>query len=450
MLKEFNLSYWLDKFQNKRNRTKNVLFGAFSLVGSQGAGSVIGMLITAVIVRSFSAEEFGLWSLLMSLTGIFAGIDLGFGNALRNKLAQLSASNETNREDGRNYFFAIFYVFLPVALILSIVMIIFRQFVPWGALFHTSNLNIIQEGSWLFVIGGVLSLINVVFMFNNAGFFAYQETHITALYGFVSRFCILLMVVFFVYWRLSFFTITSMFFVIVLLFSIISFLVFLKRRGWNVVRLKYKIIIKKVKELWGVSAQFTMLQVLSIIYVSIDLFLISKLLGLSSVGDYALVKKIYMLIGCFHFAFLMPIWSAYTEAVVSDDFVWVKNALRKSAFFTVFVFVVAGIFLSILGNNFIYIWTGKRIVNMLLYILLGFHALINGWGNCFSVFLNSVGILKGQIVLSFLGVLIVIPASFYLSKIFGLLGICCALIIAVIPTAIYNPIRSYIYIKNRE
>ena len=58
MLKEFNLSYWLDKFQNKRNRTKNVLFGAFSLVGSQGAGSVIGMLITAVIVRSFSAEEF--------------------------------------------------------------------------------------------------------------------------------------------------------------------------------------------------------------------------------------------------------------------------------------------------------------------------------------------------------------------------------------------------------
>jgi len=241
-----------------------------------------------------------------------------------------------------------------------------------------------------------------------------------------------------------------MFFVIVLLFSIISFFVFLKRRDWKVVRLGYEIIIKKVKELWGVSAQFTMLQVLSIIYVSIDLFLISKLLGLSTVGDYTLVKKIYLLIGCFHFAFLMPIWSAYTEAVASGDFVWVKNALRKSAFFTVFVFVAAGIFLSILGNNFIYIWTGKRIVNMLLYILLGFYALINGWANCFSVFLNSVGILKGQIVLSFLGVLLVIPASFYLSKIFGLLGICCALIIAVIPTAIYNPIRSYIYIKNRE
>jgi O-antigen/teichoic acid export membrane protein len=157
-----------------------------------------------------------------------------------------------------------------------------------------------------------------------------------------------------------------------------------------------------------------------------------------------------MLIGCLHFAFLMPIWSAYAEATTSKDFTWVKNALRKSILYTVLAFIAAIVFFAVFGNNLIYIWTGKRITSVLLFILLGFHALINGWTNCFSVFLNSVGILKGQIVLSFIGAIILIPISFYFSQIFGLLGICFALILVVIPIAIYNPIRSYIYIKNRK
>jgi O-antigen/teichoic acid export membrane protein len=449
-MRKLGIKYWVDKFRNKQSRTKNALLGAASLVSSQGLGAVIGMLITAVIVRYFSPEEFGLWSLLMSLTGIFAGLDLGFGNALRNKLAQLSAFKGPEREEGRVYFLSIFYTFLPIAVLLSIAMVMLRKFVPWGTLFNSLNVNIIQEGSWLFVAGGVLSLVNVVFMFNNAGFFGYQESHITAFYGFISRVCILLMVVLFVYLRLPFFFITTMFFVIVLLFSIISFFIFLRRRNWKIVLLRRKVIIRKVKELWGKSAQFTILQVLSVIYVSIDLFLISKLLGLPAVGDYVLVKRIYVLIGCFHFAFLMPIWSAYTEAVTSGDFAWVKNVVRKSALYTVLAFIAATIIFTIFGKSFVYLWTGKRITNIFLYFLLGLQALISAWANCFSVFLNSVGILKGQIFLSFSGILILAPTAFYLSKIFGLLGICCALIAVTIPTAIFNPIRSYVFIAKRK
>jgi O-antigen/teichoic acid export membrane protein len=449
-MKKLSIKYWVDKFCNKQSRTKSVLLGAVSLVSSQGLGAVIGMLITAVIVRYFSPEEFGLWSLLMSLTGIFAGLDLGFGNALRNKLAQLSVFEGPEREEGRVCFLAIFYTFLPIAVLLSIVMVMLRQFVPWGALFNSSNVNIIQEGSWLFIVGGVLSLINVAFMFNNAGFFGYQESHITAFYGFTSRVCILLMVVLLVYLHLPFFFISTMFFVIVLLFSIISFFIFLRRRNWKIVALRYKVIIQKVKEMWRKSAQFTILQILSVIYVSIDLFLISKLLGLPAVGDYALVKRIYLLIGCFHFAFLMPIWSAYTEAVTLGDFAWVRKVMRKSALYTVLAFIVATIFFTIFGSSFIYLWTGKHITNIFLYFLLGLQALILAWTNCFSVFMNSVGILKGQIFLSLLSLLILFPVAFYFSRIFGLLGICCALIVVTIPTAIFNPIRSYSFIEKNK
>jgi O-antigen/teichoic acid export membrane protein len=447
-MRELGIKYWVNKFHNKKNRTKNVLLGAASLVSSQGLGIVIGIFITAIIVRYFSPEEFGLWSLLTSLTGIFAGLDLGFGNALRNKLAQLSAFEGPQREEGWIYFLAIFSAFSLIVFILSITMVVIMPFIPWATLFNSQNIKIIREGSMLFVIAGIMSLINVVFMFNNAGFFAFQESHIIAFYGLISRVCILLMVILFVYLHLPFFFITIMFFVITLLFSIISFFIFLRRRRWKFVLLGPKVIVQKIKELWGKSAQFTVLQILSIIYVSIDLFLISKLLGLAVVGDYALVKKIYVLTGCFHFAFLMPLWSAYTEAVTSGDFGWVRNSIKKTAIYTALVFIATTIFFTMFGNSLIYLLTGKRITNTLLYLLLGIHALIASWANCFSVFLNSVGVLKGQIILSCLGILILVPLSLSLSRIFSLLGICVALIITVIPSAIFNTIRSYIFIRN--
>jgi len=47
-----------------------------------------------MLARYFSGEELGLWSTLMSLNGIMImGLDLGSGNTLRNKLAQLYAHN---------------------------------------------------------------------------------------------------------------------------------------------------------------------------------------------------------------------------------------------------------------------------------------------------------------------------------------------------------------------
>jgi O-antigen/teichoic acid export membrane protein len=437
-------------YREKSYRTKNVLLGSFSLVFSQVLISIIGFIVTGMIARYFLPDEFGLWTLLMSLTGILVGLDFGFGNALRNKLAQIYAKKNEQNNEGQVYFLSIFYSFLLWAIFLSVIIVFLKPFIPWNILFNTNKINIINEGSWVFVIGSAISAVNVAFTLCTLGFFSYQEGHWSAIFGFLSKFLIFIFTILFIYLHQSFFSITVMFFFTTLLSSVTSFYVFLYRRGWKVVFVKFDILWKKIKELWNKSLQFTLLQIFAIIYASADLFLISKILGLEAVGEYSLVKKLYLLFAGFQFALLMPIWSAYTEAVESKDFGWIKKILKKTVLYTLILFIVLTVMLSFLGKYFIYFWTGKNIANIFLYILLGIWSLIFSLNNCFSVFLNAIGNLKIQIILAGISIFTLIPLSFFWSKEYGIIGICFALIVSIIPASISNPIQSYIFLKKKS
>jgi len=434
----------------KNKRSSNVLYGALSLSISQVLVSLIGFILTGILARYFMPDEFGLWSLAISLTGILAGFDLGFCNALRNKLAQVYARKIDENREGQIYFLSLFYWFLFWALCLNLVAIVLKPYVPWGALFNSNKISVIKEGSLIFVIGIAISAINLAFSIGSAGFFSYQESHWIAVFSLLPRFLILIVTILFIYLHLPFFPITVMFFLLTLLSSAVSAYFFLHRRKWKIIFINIAIIWQKIQELWNKSFQFALLQLFGALYISLDIFLVSKIFGLEMAGEYSIVKKLYVLFGCVHFCFLMPIWSAYTEAVELRDFEWVEKIIKKSAFYTIIAFVAATIIFTIFGNSIVYLWTGKHITNMLFYFILGIYSLIFGWVNCFSVFLNSIGKLKTQIILFSLGSLCLIPFSLYLSRTFGLIGICYALVITVIPLAISNPIQSYFFIKNKQ
>ena len=104
--------------------------------------------MTGVLARYFSAEEFGLWSILISLNGVLlSGFDFGFGNALRNKMAQLYAYRFD--EESKTYFFSIFYWFVFSSILLTLIFYSVKPFIPWEILFKTQNHIIIENGASL-------------------------------------------------------------------------------------------------------------------------------------------------------------------------------------------------------------------------------------------------------------------------------------------------------------
>lgn len=338
-----------------------------------------------------------------------------------------------------------FYVFIVFSIVISLLAVVIKPYIPWMSFLKTHDLALVGDGASLFVVGVAVTALSLGFGLNTAGFFSYQESHWNAFASLFSKTLILLVAVTFVHLKFSFFSINFSFFIITLASSVLAFCLFMKRRHWSFSIVPFETVRANTRELWRKSVQFAALQFIAFIFVSIDLFFVSKLFGLNIVGEYSLVKKLYMLVAYFHFAFLMPIWSAYTEAAEAGDIVWVKRILGKTLLYTSIVFAAAGIGACAFGQKFIYLWSGKTIVNQRLYLLLGIWALLTGVTNCFSVFLNSVGKLKWQILAGLFGIIIMFPLALWGGRVWGINGICIALIVSNVPLALATSIQTRHY-----
>jgi O-antigen/teichoic acid export membrane protein len=402
-----------------------------------------------VLARYFSSEEFGLWSMLMSLNGILiTGFDLGFGNALRNRLAVLSARDQAAGREGQEYFFSIFYWFMFTALILTGLFLVLKPAIPWQNLFNSTAPGLTQAGASLMIVGACLLVFNIAFNLYSAGFFGYQESHWNALLGGFSKLALLGVVLLLVAGKGSFYAVNVSFFLVTLVSSAVSFQVFLSVRRWRWRRIPFADIYKRVKELWGKSAQFALLQIFATFLLNADYFVVSKVLGLETVGDYFLIKRLYLVIASFHFAILLPVWSAYTESLAARDVEWVGRSLRKTIFYTLILFGGGILFMSAEGNFILRLWTGKQVPSASLFVWLGIWGLIYGWINCFSVFLNGTGHLKWQVILLAVAAVAFVPLALVLGEAYGAEGICLALILASLPVALVIPVQSIGILKN--
>jgi O-antigen/teichoic acid export membrane protein len=400
--------------------------------------------MAGILARYFSPEEFGMWAILMSLNGILInGFDFGFGNALRNKLAQLVGQEETVELQGRIYFLSVFYWFILSAIFLTGVFFVAKWLIPWEFLFRSQNSGLVGEGSLLIAVGGSILAFNIAFNTYSSGFFGYQESHWNGLFNGLSKIGLLLATVVLVLLGLSFSFINITLFLITLGVSALAWGVFLKVRQWPLGRIPRPTIWEKIKELWRPSSQFAALQVFSTGLLNADYFVVSGVLGLETVGDYFLIKRVYLVLGSFHFALLLPVWSAYTEALANRDFAWIDQTLRKTVGYTLLIFATGILVMVLLGDRIIYLWTGKWVQTTSLFFWLGVWGLVYGWSNCFSVFLNGTGHLKWQVLWVVVAAFAFPPIAILLGKGLGALGICLALIIVSLPVTVSNPWESF-------
>ena len=408
----------------------------------------IGWVLTGMIARYLSSEEFGLWSIIIFLSSLVPTFDIGIGLALRNKMAVLFSKKHNSDEKSKVYFYSVFYFYIGLALVISIVLLFIKPLVPWASLFNTTNQDIIREGALSLTLGLILSTLGLPFSISTAGFFSYQETQWNSFFDFLKSFFTISFVSLVIIMRASFTVIVIIFLLAMQLPLIISFYGFIKKRGWPFLLLSFKTLLSNVRELTPMATQFGIMQITATLMLSTQALIAGKVAGLKEAGEYALVQRLFLFLNLLHFVVLTPLWSAYTEAIASNDISWIKRVLRDSVLFSVFLFTIGSLFLYFLGKPIIFLWTKKTITNPPLFAFMGLWMFITGWVNCFSVFLNGVGKLKIQTILLIIGAIIYIPLSLHLASRIGVIGICLAGTLAWIPLAISNPIQSFIFIKN--
>jgi len=393
-------------------------------------------VLVPITLNYLDKEKYGLWLTISSLIGWFNFFDIGLGNGLRNKLAEAFAVKDYKL--GKIYISTTYFLLCIIILILYILFIVINNFVNWSLLLNTGaelneQLRIVAIIVFTFFsLSFILKLIGVIFI-------ADQYSAVNDSFNTFSSLISLSVIYFLTKITSGNLVYISIIYsaspvIVLIIASIYSF-----NKKYPLLKPSIKSIkIKYSKELAGLGVKFFILQIAVVIIFSTDNLIITQILGPSEVTIYNIAFK-YFSIATMGFTIVMtPFWSAFTEAYIKKEFDWIKKSVKN--ILRIWMLLVIGIlFLLLFSDTFYGIWVGDNIkIPFLLSTFMAFFAVISTWNNIFVFFINGIGKIKLQVLLSSFGMIINIPLSIFFAKNLGMgsagviLGTCLTLSLGAI------------------
>ena len=409
--------------------------------------SVISYIQIGILAKHFGAQDFGLWAAVSSFTGVLGlTFNFGFGNALQNTLSKHYANNKDNK--ARDDFFSIFYFLLVIVLAVNILLVILKDALPWHGMLKTQDLGLIKSGVSLFTILSSITLLSIPFGLSEKVYYSYQESWLSPIFSLVQVLLGLVASCVLIALKYDFLIVVSSISLASLFATIVSFFFNIRRRrGWAIPRPNPSAILRTVGEHFSHSTQFFFIQVPCVIFMSMDTVLVGRLSGLEDAGDYFLVKKLALFFAMIYGSLYAPLWPSYTEAVERRDISWVRRMFVKTLLWTVGAYVVFTIGFSVLGSDFVRVWTGRTVRDGSIFLLLALWSFVYSEGSLFSCLLNSVGILKTQAVVATGSLLLLLPVGQFLGSRYGIAGICWTWILLSLPSLVSCLIQCLSFIR---
>ena len=140
-----------------------------------------------------------------------------------------------------------------------------------------------------------------------------------------------------------------------------------------------------------------------------------------------------------------PLWSAYTEAYVRKDFIWIGRAFRKRMYLSlvvISVFTLVAVFIDPL----IYLWMHIRLeYSLLLLAMIGFYYVEILICNVFCMLLNGIGDIDVQMWTWIISAVSVVPLTYYFACVVGLKleGIALGMVLSLVWLDVILPIQTW-------
>jgi O-antigen/teichoic acid export membrane protein len=435
-------SFLTEGHQRSVNAKKNILN---SLI-IKGLSIVISLFGVPLTIHYINPTQYGVWITLSSIIAWFGFFDIGFGNGLRNKLAESIAKGD--------YEMAKVYVsttYAILSIIISFVLILFfviNPFLNWTKILNTPA-EMAGELSLLALIVFVFFCLQFVLQLITTIMTADQHPAKASFFNFLgSLFAIIIIFILtkttngnLLYLGIVFGSTP----VLVLTASSIWFYTHEYRRfapAFRFVKFAF------AKDLMSLGLKFFMIQIAVVILYQTSNIIIAQLFGPMQVTTYNIAYKYFSVIPMGFGIIMMPFWSAYTEAWIKRDIAWIKNTIKKLSYFWAAISIIAIIMLTV--SNFIYrVWVGKEIlVPMSISAVIAFYVIVNAWCGIFSPFLNGVGKIKLQLYSALFGAIVNIPLAIYLGKHLGVFGVVLSTCLIGLTSAIWSPIQYYKIVTN--
>jgi len=338
----------------------------------------------------------------MTLSSIliwFSFFDVGLGNGMRNYLAEAIA--EKDYKKGKIYLTTTFFMLTVIAIILSIVVVILAFTLDLTRVFNTVTLDNLQLREAV-IIASICTLI--VFVVKNIGviYVALQHYAINDLL-IVSGNIIALLLIFLCTKVNPIGSLSN----VVLIFTATPVVIFLLGsiplfRKYSDLRPSFNSFDWTLgKQLLKKGLGFFFIQITSclVIFGGSNIF-ITQFIGPEAVTTYNIAYKYFNLIAIAYTIVISPMWNAYTDAYVKNDYAWIKQTFRYALSIWGCT-IIGGIIMLIFSPIFYHFWIGETIsvpfsVSVSVLLFISFFNL----NNCVTALINGLNKITVQIITS--------------------------------------------------
>ena len=426
----------LDSVKRNKSIKKHIGLGVIFRVGAIAAN----LMIIPVTLKLLGQEKFGIWVTLLTIINWVSFFDMGIGNGLRNKVTECLSKGK--KSEAKEYI-STAYILMGAAVVgASLVYLITSRMVSWDSVFNSKSV-----GSYdMHILMGIVvvgALINFAVSLCIQLYYSVQRASVGSLGNFISQAGTLLLLACF----LKFGTLTikgvalinmGMLVATNLLLNLTFFREF---RGLAPVVKDFK--RGKTRSLVMLGGKFFIIQMASVVILTTDNMIITRLLGPEHVSGYNIISKLFSLIIIVHGIVLAPMWSAYTEAYTRKDRNWlIKN--RKIMYLFMIPIVIGAAALVVIYPYIIKFWIGEDLdISKKLVILFAVYTVIYTWSNLHMHLLNGLGRVRYQLPVWIFQGAVNIPMSIYFVRVhnMGVNGVILGTTLSLIIFAIMAPVE---------
>ncbi len=424
----------INAFLNKGSqRSSRALKNILAMSGLKTISILCSLIVVPLTIDYLSKYEYGIWLTIFSMVSWLSFFDLGIGNGLRNKFIEA-------KERGKNKLARI-YVSTSYVLIGIIILFVWSIgsiaafSVDWTKLLNTDP-SLAPVLAWTIEIALTNFAGQFVFSLGKVLLLAVQKPALASSFDTVIQIAINCVILILIHttkgsliWLALAVTCTST--VIYFITNIWCFQTILKdyRPSWKYVRFRL------VRGVMSMGFIFFFIQIINIAYYQTTNIIISHFVGPDEVTVYNIAYK-YMFVLTMAFNILItPFWSAYAEARVNGDYLWMKATTRRLVKITGLI-VLGGIGMVLVSPWVYKLWIGDKVqIPMIITILVCLFQLFYIWSLLWSNILFGFGKIKLQTIMTGLCVLFYLPIGIIVCSHYGVVGL---LSVALITFLIFN------------
>jgi O-antigen/teichoic acid export membrane protein len=411
---------------------------------------IITALISIISVRTLllylGEERYAVYVIVYSLVGWFSLCDLGIGSALQNFISECRAKNESYSK----YLRAALQVTITLCIVFIIVLFFISVFIQKILLNKYFYINEIQTINIIGIIGVILILsvlLNIVYRV----YYALQKWYISNILPAIAMIASMFLVVLcnrYFSIRESILTALLIFTIPQLVTAALPFVKIFKPEIKNIFNFDFSVI----KELTTRAFKFGGVAIMAALTMGIDYIIMSQTSDAAGITEYNILNKFFTLFIFVHSTLLIAACPVFSELNIKSQFSVIKNMIAKYISFG-FIIIISGTFLFYaFSDDLIGILSPNTNIKptTMIFILFAILYISRVWSDTFTIFLQSVNVLKIFWIYVPVQALISVTVQYFLSVKYGINGILLGLIISFLLTSCWIlPYKTHKFIKKR-